>query len=81
MKGTRRPATAPIQCTPPMMTSPVRAASTRPVATCVPPSDFCTTSATELACTVLPMPKAATVPSRAKVPASQRQRGPRPFLM
>ena len=38
-------------------------------------------SATELACTMLPMPKAATIPKAAKSPPSQAQAGPMPARM
>ena len=38
-------------------------------------------SATELACTILPIPKAAIIPNRAKAMPSGFQPSPNPFLM
>ena len=81
MNGTSFSATAPMRLMPPISTKPVSAASTTPVIQCDTPKLAFITSAIEFDCTMLPMPKPAMPPKIAKAAPSQRQCGPRPFLM
>ena len=81
MKGTSLPATWAIRLIPPRMTAPTSTSSTTPVAQVGMPYDELSTSATEFACTVLPMPKPAMAPKPANAGASHSHFLLRPFLM
>ena len=78
MIGTRYSVTRPIRLIPPRMTAAVTTTSTRPVAQVGTSNVARITSATELACTMFPMPKAAVAVSSAKSVPSQGR--PRPWL-
>ena len=62
---------------PPRMTKAVRAAIATPVSQTDRPKDSCSIWEMELACTMLPMPKAATAVKKAKTRPSQRALRPR----
>ena len=66
---------------PPSTTAAVSAATTRPVIQVSRPKAPCMAEEMPLACTMAPIPKPAKPPNTAKAVASQRQRGPRPFLI
>ena len=77
MNGTMTCVTSPMRVMPPRMTTAVTMTSTMPVMAGAMPNVARRLSATELACTMLPMPKAATdVSSANSVPSHGR---PRPF--
>ena len=63
---------------PPRMTIAVITATTMPVTLTGTPNDARSESATELACTMLPMPKAASEVSSAKIQPSHGR--PSPFF-
>ena len=77
--GTTIPAKVAILFIPPMITIPVNVAINRPVNHFSIAKLECMTSATELDCTVFPIPKAAIIPKKANNIASQCHAGPSPF--
>ena len=66
MTGTITAATLPIFLTPPMITAAVHTARTTPVRSGSMPSASFRLPDTAFACTMLPMPKEAMAPNRAK---------------
>ena len=81
MKGTMKVATLAMRFMPPSTTRPTSTARVRPVAQVGTPKLSLRPWATELACTVLPMPKPAIMPNTANSSASQAQFSPRPLRM
>ena len=77
MTGTSRAVTRPMLRTPPMMTAAVRPMSTMPVMPGAMEKLWLRASATELDCTMLPMPKVAMAANKAKSVASHFQPSPR----
>ncbi len=71
MNGTSSSVTLPMRLMPPRITAPVSTTSTMPVVDGETPKVVCSAAATELACTMLPMPKAAIDVSSAKIAPSQ----------
>ena len=65
MIGTKKPVNRPIDLMPPRITAPAATAMTRPLTQCLMPKEPFKASATELDCTMLPMPNAATAANRA----------------
>nr|WP_316628636.1 hypothetical protein [uncultured Brevundimonas sp.] len=66
---------------PPIRTAPTSTIMTRPVTQVGMEKEASITAATELACTVLPMPKPASAPKMANSGASHSHFLERPFLM
>jgi len=66
---------------PPNTTNAVISVSTTPVIQVSMPKLLCTACATELACTVLPMPNEAITPKKANRKASHFHFLPKPFSM
>ena len=81
MIGTNLLATVPMRLIPPSMTKAANPAITSPVVVVLISKLLWSASATELDCTILPIPNAATVPNSANRKPSQCQFLPRPFLM
>ena len=77
MNGTSHSQTRAIERTPPRITTAVSAVSTRPVQTGATPAVCSSSVAIELACTMQPIPKAATAVRTAKTSPSQRAPSPR----
>ena len=78
MNGTSTDVNSPIRLMPPRITMPVSAISTTAVSRGSMPNDSVSDAATELACTMLPMPKAASEVSMAKMAPSHGS--PSPFF-
>ena len=76
MIGTKKPVKRPIDLMPPRMTAPARTARTSPVQKGSMPNELRSASATELDCTMLPMPNAAIAAMKAKIPPRKRPNPP-----
>ena len=81
MKGTRRPATAPMRFTPPRRIRESRKRRTMPVTQVGTEKVFCRLTAMALTCTRLPVPTQAMMPKTEKKTPIQAHFLPRPFLM
>ena len=81
MTGTSLSAVWAMRWMPPSTTAPASTVSRAPVTQWGTAKWVCRASATELDCTVLPMPKPATMPNRANSTPSQAQRRPSPLRM
>src|SRR5699024_11799198 len=81
IKGTKRPATSPMRWMPPTSTNATNTVMTAPLTRGGILNVLCITSATELDCTVLPIPNPASIPNIANNTPSHFQLLPNPLRM